>query len=275
MNELQSEGETAPEINQAPADNQANEAQADPIQESDLATENVESTTQTTDSADQDKINKVINKKHFEKMEAERRAEAAEAQLAEIEQKRLADMQANIGNIPEMPDPYDDDYESKLKGRDEAIRRNAEYQAQQNLVAQQQQAQQQQQQQQQMQELNTKVESYKQNAVKAGITAQELQEAGNTVAKYQLNDRATMAILGDNDGALITKYLAANPIEIDTLNRMNDFEAALHIERNVRAKAVALKPISSNVPPPPTDVNGNGADPESGKYEYLTGATFE
>ena len=43
----------------------------------------------------------------------------------------------------------------------------------------------------------------------------------------------------------------------------------------IKQKASALKQKTSNAPKPATNLSGNGADPELGKYKYLDGATFE
>lgn len=275
MSELQSDGESLPVES-----TQEVQAEANPILESELATESettasTENAEQTEDSnVNQDKVQKVINKKHFEKMEAVRRAEAAEAKLKEIEDKKLEQLQANMGVIPEMPDPYEDDYESKVKARDEAIRKNAEFQAQQQVVQQNQQQAEIARQQREQAELNEKLNTYQKRAKELGINGQELQHAANTVSSYGLNEGAAMAILNDSDGALITKYLASNPVEIERLNNVSQFELGM-LWSDVKSKAVALKPKSSSAPMPPTNIDGGGADPDGGKYDVIKGYTLE
>lgn len=245
-----------------------------PNEDSDLATG-----AETTDEKNEDSnaaVQQAINKQHRKYRDEERRRLDVETQLAESN-RRLAEIETAKNkpvDIPEMPDSYDEDYEARIRERDSAIQRNAAYEAQQQYVTQQQQAQQQLAQQQQLEQINTKVSDYVKRATELGINSQELQEAGNEVGRYQLPEDVTLAILTDKDGPLITKYLAANPLECDSIRNMSSFEAAMHIERNVRAKAVELKPKTSNTPDPATNISGGGVDPEAGKYKHLEGVTY-
>ena len=59
---------------------------------------------------DQDAFNKVINKKHFEKMEAERQRDAEAKRAKELEHKLNA-LQPQTNVIPDMPDAFDDNFE--------------------------------------------------------------------------------------------------------------------------------------------------------------------
>ena len=62
----------------------------------------------------QEAINKAINKKHFEAQQAKRELEAANARIQEFEEKQREQMAAQVGNIPPMPDAFDDDYDGDV-----------------------------------------------------------------------------------------------------------------------------------------------------------------
>ena len=73
------------------------------------------------EAAKQAAIQKTINKKHFETQQAKRDLEAANSRIAEFESKQREEMAAKVGTIPAMPDAFDDDFDEKVKVRDEAL----------------------------------------------------------------------------------------------------------------------------------------------------------
>ena len=243
------------------------------VEDSEIATE--EPQTEDDREINQDAINKVINKKHFEKKEAERK-EAAERQRADDLEKQLNEMRQSQApkTVPDVPDPYSDTYEDDLAARDRALIAKAQNDAYQAQITQQTNQRQQEEFQQKQEHIRKQAKTYTENAVKQGITEDELRVAGNTVAQYGVSDELTMALLGDKDGASITRYLASNLGEIDTLSTMTGYQAAVYINENVRDKASALKPKTSNTPQPPTEIAGGGIDKDAGKYHLIGGATF-
>jgi len=227
------------------------------------------------EAAKQEAIQKTINKKHFEAKDAERKLEAANKQIADFQAQQREQMAAQVGNIPPMPDPFDDDFDEKVKQRDDALIAQANFNTQNQTFQQQQKFNQQQAQQLKQEQLQTQIQTYNARTKELGISTDELQAAGNTVAQYGISDDLTMAILADSDGPLITKYLAANTQELINLSSMNPLQAAMHIERNVREKAALLKPKTSNTAAPTTDFKGAGADTDAGKFPLTKGAKFE
>ena len=83
-----------------------------------------------------------------------------------------------------------------------------------------------------------------------------------------------MHILKDTDGPLITKHLAANPQDGYELASMSPFAVGQFLD-GIKQKASALKPKTSNAPKPATNLQGNGVDPEAGKYRNLKGTRYE
>jgi hypothetical protein len=242
-------------------------AEASESEPADLATDSDAEHEQKTESQiAQDKVQEVINKKHWEAKENERKYLAAQK---ELEQYKAQQQQA-APEIPPMPDPFEDDYEQKLRQRDEAMRTRITWEAQQDYVTQQQKHTQEQEQQTKAKELYDKQMTYTKRAKDLGISGEDLQKAGEVIAHYGLNDGLVMEILDDNDGALITKHLAANPMEIEALNGMSPYAAARYIE-TMRPKLAALKPKKTNASTPATRLDGKGTDPDSKKYKHVQG----
>lgn len=221
----------------------------------------------------QEAIQKAINKKHFEAKEAERKLAEAQAKIDEFEAKQRQEMEARVGNIPPLPDPFDDDYEAKLKAREDALLQKAQFDAQQAIIQQQQQAQIQQAQAAKEAQVRESMTNYSKRAVELGIEQNELQAAGNTVAQYGLSDDLVLHILGDADGPLITKHLAANPQEGFELAQMSPYQVGSYLD-GIKQKAGDLKPKSTNAPKPSQQLEGGSKIPDDG-YQHIKGAKFE
>ena len=219
------------------------------------------------------KANDAFNKQYGEKKQLERDLAIANEFRAKTEHAERERMAARVGDIPAMPDAFDEDFDVKVKQRDEAIIANANYQAQNNAYLQQEQANQQQAAQAQTVKVQESMVSYNKKAVELGIKQEELQAAGNAVAGYGLSDDLVMHILADSDGPLITKHLAANPQDGYELASMSPFAVGSFLD-SIKTKASALKPKTSNTPEPATNLTGNGVDPDAGKHPHIRGATF-
>ena len=243
----------------------------------DLATASAESHEQPTQADEEAKkqaaTQEIINKKTFEAKQAQRDAQAANDKLKVFEREKAEREAAAVATIPDLPDPYDDDFASKMADRDAALLAKASHNS--TIAVQEQQAQFQQQQvaQQQQEQLQKSVIDYTTKATALGITQVELQAAGAAVGNYGLSNDLTMHILADKDGPLITKYLAANPQEGFELASMSPFAVGAYLD-TVRTKAEALKPKSSSTPDPADNLQGNGIDPELGRYPNLKGTVF-
>lgn len=241
--------------------------------DSDLATEKQEVKKPHVEfnQEQQEVFNKAIAKKTFELRETERRLEA-ERQERERYALELEKYRAPVLDIPPMPDPYEDGYEQKVRARDQAIALKAAHDAQNYQRQQAQQAQEQEANYRRQQELERSVSEYKSNALKFGVKQDELTQAAQTVANYGINEDLAMAIIQDEQGALITTYLADNIEDLDKVVRMTPIQAAMYIASVVKPKAQARKPKVSNAPEPTLAVRGNGA-PES-KSPLLKGVTY-
>ena len=220
------------------------------------------------------KANDAFNKQYGEKKQLERDNAAQAAELQKFQQAERERQAATVGDIPAMPDAFDDDFDVKVKQRDDAIIANANYQAQNNAYLQQEQNNQQQAAQAQTVKVQESMVSYNKKAVELGIKQEELQAAGNAVASYGLSDDLVMHILADSDGPLITKHLAANPQDGYELASMSPFAVGQFLD-GIKTKASALKPKTSNAPAPVDNLQGVTSDFESKQYKYISGSNID
>ena len=224
------------------------------------------------DEEQQRVFNEAVGKKVFKLREKEREAEALKKQLEEL-QAKLGERQAP--KVPELPDPFrlsDEEYRQSLARRDEALRAAHQYEIEQQALRQQREALQQQEWQKQQEEMTERVKSYSNRATKLGISSEELQVAGNTVAQFGIDDSIVNIILDEAEGPLITKYLSKNPLELDALRYLSPAQAAVRIATDIKQKAASLKPKVNNAPDPLEQPHGAGTAP---KPRGPKGATFE
>lgn len=206
-------------------------------------------------------FNDVIGKKTLKHRQKERELQEQNEAL----QKQLSDTQAQLPQQtrPEDPaaiDPFDDDLESKTAIRDSVIREQARFDAE-TAYRQQQDAHSAQLKQQQDQQAYAKsAQAFIERASKLGVSQQELQAAGNTVVQFGLDQTVQQHILLDDQGPLITKYLADNPQEMLSLNGLTPVQAGIFIETQIKQKAIASgtkQPPSA--PDPANHLKGGGA----------------
>ena len=213
----------------------------------------------------------IIGKKVAKQREAERQAQEERQRREELEAE-LARLKApSRPEIPPIPDYFEDNYEQKVRERDEAIRKAVEYDAQQRILSEQREAAAQREQQAQQEIMYGKVQDYSKRADKLGIKPDELQRAGNYVAQYELDDRLIEEILDDDHGPAITVYLANNPMEIEQIRAMRPTKAWAYIESKIKAEAIGSRAKPKPSPEPLDNPKGTGFATQRGPK----GAVFE
>lgn len=246
-------------------------------------TETVE--TQSTESEDSStdgnaEWQKQVNKQHFKFRTEERKRIEVERERDELKAKMQQDQLATPApEIPPIPDALeldDEEFRTKINQRDDLIRKKAEFDGQQQLILQAQQQQQQADSQQQAfarQELGNK---FSQNAISSGMTGESLQQIITTLNGAGLSTRNDIAdhLMGDDDGPIISQYLASNPVELDTLLNSTAMQAGA-VYQDIRAKAVLLKPKQSLAPDPALTLSGTGAPPADWFKKKHPGAVIE
>lgn len=249
---------------------------AEPLNEH--STEGLDSGTVTEPKPDreinQEAVNAAINRQHAKYREEERKRKEAEREAEELRAKlsKLDQPETDV-TIPPIPDPYDDDYEEKLKKREEAISRKAqaEFRAQAAETAKLEE-------QRKIDEaeksrVEEAVKSFNANTAKLGLSAEEVTTAANTVGSYGISNDMANFLLSDAEGPLMVKYLAANPVELDEIRHMDPYSAAIKLSTEVRTKAGVLKPQVSAAPAPAEALTG-GSSTQS-KPAASQGVTFE
>lgn len=222
----------------------------------------------------QEKAQKAINKQHAKYREEERKRIAAEDEAKKLKGK-LEAIEAEKGEIviPPIPDSFDEDFEDKLKIRDEAITQRAMQDAQKQGVLDQQTASKEAAKKAEDERFTTVVTNYNAQVTKLGLNAEEIRIAGDTVVQNGIDSQLAEYILGDKDGPLITQYLANNPVIQDELRNLPPIQAAMKVDSVIRPAASAMKPQASSAPNPSEILEGRGAGEQ--KNPLIQGATFE
>ena len=235
----------------------------------------VDTTSQTPDneqSAQQDSVQKAINKQHAKYREEERKRLAAEAELAELRGKLEEKNKPEAPIVPPMPDQFDDNFEELMVARESKLKELVEYEAKQKLESEVISKQQEAQQAKQQEELQQRVTNYSDRALKMGVDSQELEQAGTYVAQSGISEEIASFLLDDEQGPLLVKHLADNPIELDELRGMPIAQAIIKIHSEVRSK---VSVPTNNVTSAPDPVRGISGKPVEDIPEIIRGATFK
>lgn len=274
MSELQNESVEAPVINESQFDTDlTGEQEAENLETgAELATDSGDQH-EESGRADVDKeaVNKVINKKHFEAKQAQREAEEYKRKFEELQASQQVTPQKSA--VPPMPDAFDDDYDTKIANRDRVLIQNAQIEAANQYQSNVEQQAQQQRLAQQQQDFMSKAEKYSNRASELGVSKEELKTTGELLVNYGTNDVLADAILSDDQGPLISRYLASNPMELDKLNNsvLSNPILAGAVFNEVKAKAANLKPKTTNTPAPAARVDGGAVNNEAGNHPHVRG----
>ncbi len=202
-------------------------------------------------------VNKAIGRQHAKFREEQHRADGLEAELQRV---RAQMPQEQRPNIPDAPDPLDDNFDQQLEARDKVIREAAAFDVRQEVaIAQRTEAANRVQATQQA-TLAQSAQTYGKRAQDLGLNAAELQVAADMVAAYGVSDDMVQHILNDEQGPLITQYLAGNLNELETLGGMTPMQAAVHLATKIVPKMTAV-PTNSGAPPPSDGLAGGGVPP--------------
>lgn len=261
------------------ADNQGQDssdtAQADLSSAKTATPESEDQETETKDNDDivnQDSVNKKINKLTLEKHEERRKRKALQQQINDLNAKLSAhDEKAVV--VPPMPDPFDDQYEEKIRLREQALSEKAKQDAKKELETQRIEQQKNQAQEQQVQEAQKLAQKMYQGAESYGLKAEEFQKADNIVAGYIQNRDLANFILNQEKAPLIVNELASNAAELEKISKMNPVNAAAYIAANIVPKVASFKPALSKTPEPIDIPDGKPAGAK--KDPYLEGVIFE
>ena len=220
-----------------------------------------------------DGVQKAINKQHAKYREEERKRIEIEKKLEDANNK-LEKFEAEKKEviIPDMPESWDEDFETKQAAREDAIKRQATQEAQNNVALEQQNAQKEAAQKAEQERFGNLVNDYTAKIVPLGLSPEEIRVAGEKVVEYGISGDVAEFILKQEDGPLITKYLADNPIVLDDLRNLPPIDAAFKINSEIKAAASLLKPQASTAPDPAETLTGRGAGEQVSPL--IKGVTF-
>lgn len=224
------------------------------------------------DERQQEKVNDLIADKVRKQREAERKAERLEKELAEA---RAQMPKQTRPIVPEVPDPYaltDEQFRAQIRQREEIMRQQATYDAQQQILLQQQQAEQRRIENERIVALESDAEQYRTRALKVGVNSEDLAAAGMAVNQFGIDNALAEMILKDADGPLITLYLSKNLVELEALSKMNTLQAAVKLVTDIKQKAATLKRKTSTAPDPINTPRNTGA---GSRNHGADGATYE
>lgn len=215
-----------------------------------------------------------VNRQH-KKFRDEERARVKESERADTAEKALEELQVKQAKvvIPPVPDKYSDTFEADIKERDEAIAKQSTQDAANEVAAAERQKKDDARKTEAEKALTKRVTGFDSNMVSHGLNPVETKTAADTVIGYGISDAFQDVLLEDPDGPLFVQYLAANPVELEEMNRMSVFQLVNHMNGDIRQKALLLKPKTSNAPDPPLKIKGGGA-PEQ-REDWEKGAVYE
>jgi hypothetical protein len=266
--ELQNDGITIVEDSQPEVTETVNE---NPEQGSELAPETPEVI--ETEEEKQAKVTNAFNKQYGKTKAAERKAEELAAEVARLKAESIKIPQ----DVGQMPNELDYDTNEEFSQAQTQYLNNYRAKVEYDASLKQQQQIQQQNEYEATQQRNAKIatdlEAYTKNATKNAISPEELQKAAATVSSYGISQDIELAILADENGPLITKYLAGNPQEVEKLSGLSPIQAGVYLATSIQSKAVKLKPKTSNTPEPTTNLTGGSLKPDD-EYPNLKGVTF-
>ena len=228
----------------------------------------------TFDERQQEILDKAISSKVAQTYKERQRAEEAERKYQELLDKQPKPEEPKI---PEMPNPdeyYGDPegYRAQVEQREQAIRQRTEFEVQNRLARDQQEHQARQRAYEQQQKQQEVLGTYSNKAKEFGIDADQMNQDANIVVQAGISPELSEYLLNEEQGPLLTNYLAKNLMELDNVRQMSPVQAAVYIATEVRPK---LKGVNkSTKAPPPANIVDGGAVP-SKTPDSIKGATFE
>lgn len=205
----------------------------------------------------QEIVNNAIGRQHKKFRTEQDRANELQA---ENERLRASLPQEQRPDIPEPPDSLDDGFEEKTRARDTAIREATAFDVRQEMARTQAITAESTAQNERAKKFNDAADTYMGRAATLGLDPTALQVAGNTVVAYGASEELVGHILGDEQGPLITQYLAKNLDQLESLRNMPPMQAAVHLANVIVPKMTAV-PANSGAPSPPDGLSGGGVPP--------------
>ena len=202
-----------------------------------------------------DGVQKRINELTAKRYEAERKAEAAETRLKEMEASKPAPI-VEVQDAPALPeDLYDDEAMRKYHTDTAAHNRKMAEAAGKSAYERQKEADNKTAQEGKQQEA---VSSYVSNAQRDGVDLEVLRAAEQALNNAGIDPTLGQHIIDDPNGGKIVEYLYNNPAEMHELLSLSPMNASIKIANDIKAKALSTTPKVSNAPDPLPNILGAG-----------------
>lgn len=229
--------------------------------------ENLEQNDSVT-PAEEDKdpagFTKAIHRKHYELMEERRKNEALTQTVARLQTEHRPERPT----VPEVPDPYADDFEQQVVARDAAVQAAANFDAKQAVQVQQRNDKAAQTLQEKQQQSVQREQVFSERAKAGGMTDSDISTSIQTVAAYGgVGEELAGFLLEHEQGPGITAHLAKNPGEILKIQAMTPMQGAVYL-----STIAPTVPKNTGAPAPVDSLGGGGAPkPDDGP----PGVTYE
>jgi hypothetical protein len=222
----------------------------------------------------QEVVNKRIGKSIAQQRQAERELAEVKERLARLETPALQPKA-----LPELPDPLtvsDAEFKRLQAARDLVVVDNAKITAQNERQQAEAQSRQRELVQNELKTFQTKVTAFEAKASTYGVATDDLRDAAAIVDQFLPQQRNGLPnplielLVDDDDGPLMTKYLATNVEELNTLANMSPEKAVARLFTKVKPEAQKFKPKTSNAPEPldlPSGGPAGGQKRKSTTYE--------
>ncbi len=247
---------------------------AQDLNESNLPTDNVESST-TSEEQHEPKHNGVqkrINEITAQRYAAERERDELRKQLEEANKSKPQTPTTSDLVTPSLPDDlYDED--AMRKYHQDMVKYNQEIAQQAGKTAFETQQQQikQQQAQQQEQEL---IGSYARNAISDGVDVEKLKVAETSLAQAGISPELGRYLMSDRNGGKIVEYLHDNQELMHEVLSMDPVSAGIKIATEIKPAALSTTPKVSAAPDPVPSFTGGGAEPRDDFESKNPGTEF-
>jgi hypothetical protein len=222
---------------------------------------------------DQEAANKAFIENKKKVRAAEEAAQTAKDEAEELKAKLAKYEEGKRPEIPDMPDQFDDDFDEKVKARDEAIIAANEFDNQQKVVEQAKLTEQQEELKRQGEERTAILDTYATRVKDFGLDEAEMFDKENIVDAYIKDPGLVRYMLSHEEGPLVVSYLSENPREMEKIAKMPTADAAIYVSTNVLPNAQKMKPETTKAPAPLDIPEGKGA--KEGEDPALEGAVFE
>lgn len=215
-------------------------------------------------------VQKRINDLTAQKYQEARRAEEAEAKLAEYQQREAKPQvvpQEQLATAPTVPeDIYDEDAMRQYYADSQAYNlKIAQDAAKSQLESQQNESVR------KSQEAKQKeaIDKYAQNATRDGVDFDKLLIAERNLKANGLSNELGQFLMNDTNGAKIVSYLNDNPAEMHEILSLDPVSAGIRIATEIKPKAISQTPRVSGAPEPIPEVTGGGyADVDEFSKQY-------